>query len=90
MKLGKDVGLGPGHIVLAGDPAPLSQKGAEPPQLSANICCGQMAGWNKMPPGREVRLSPSDIVLDGHRAPSPAKGGRSPQIFGPCLLWPNG
>ena len=31
MKLGKQVGLGPGHIVLDWDPAPLSQRGAEPP-----------------------------------------------------------
>ena len=31
MKLGTQVGLGPGHIVLDGDPAPLAKKGAEPP-----------------------------------------------------------
>jgi len=31
MALGTEVGLGPGHIVVAGDPAPLLQKGAEPP-----------------------------------------------------------
>ena len=31
MKLGMEVGLGPGHIVLHGDPAPLPQKGAESP-----------------------------------------------------------
>jgi len=30
MALGMDVGLGPGHIVLDGDPAPLPKKGAEP------------------------------------------------------------
>ena len=41
-KLGMQVGLGPGHIVLDGDPAPLSQKGHSP-QFSAHICCGQMA-----------------------------------------------
>ena len=29
MALGMDVGLGPGHIVLDGDPAPLSKNGAE-------------------------------------------------------------
>jgi len=28
---GMEVGLVPGHIVLDGDPAPLSKKGAEPP-----------------------------------------------------------
>jgi len=33
MKLGMQLGLGPGHIVLDGDPAPLSQLGAEPPNF---------------------------------------------------------
>ena len=32
MKLGMQVGLGPGHIVLDGDPAPLP-KGAQPPSI---------------------------------------------------------
>jgi len=31
MPLGMEVGLGPGHIVLDGDPAPLPRKGAESP-----------------------------------------------------------
>jgi len=31
MKLGIEVGLGPGHIVLDGDPAPLHQRGTAPP-----------------------------------------------------------
>jgi len=31
MPLGMEVGLGPGDFVLDGDPAPLPQKGAEPP-----------------------------------------------------------
>jgi len=39
------------------------------PQFLAYICCGQMAGWIKMPLGREIGLSPSDIVLDGDPAP---------------------
>jgi len=30
MELGMEVGLGPGHIVLDGDPATLLKKGAEP------------------------------------------------------------
>ena len=41
MKLGMQVGLVPGHIVLDGDPAPLP-KWAQP-QLLAQIRCGQMA-----------------------------------------------
>jgi len=31
MKLGTQVGLGPGHLVLDGDPAPLPKNGAQPP-----------------------------------------------------------
>jgi len=31
MKRGVQVGLGPGHIVLDGDPAPPPEKGGEPP-----------------------------------------------------------
>ena len=33
MALGMEVGLGPGHIVLDGDPATIPQKGAEPPNI---------------------------------------------------------
>ena len=42
MPLGVEVCLGPGHIVLDVDPAPLPKKG-ESPQFSAHVCCGQMA-----------------------------------------------
>ena len=49
MKLGMQVGLGPGHIVLDGDRAP-PPKGHSP-QFSAHICCVQMAGWIMMPLG---------------------------------------
>ena len=47
-KLGMHVGLGPGHIVLDGDPATPPPKGGGT-QFSAHICCGQMAAWIKMP-----------------------------------------
>jgi len=77
------------HRVRWGPSAP-SPKGHSPlPQFSAYICCGQMAGWIKMPPSRELGLDPSNIVLDGDLAPPPQKGALRP-IFGPCLLWPNG
>jgi len=70
MPLGMVVGLGPGHIVLDGDPAPLPKKGGSP-QFSAHVYCGQTAGWIKMPLGMEVDFDPSDIVLDGDPAPPP-------------------
>jgi len=69
--LAHSVGLGPGHIALDEDPAALPQ--GHSPQFSAHICCGQMAGWIKMPLGMEVGLGPGHIVLDGDPA-SPKKG----------------
>ena len=88
MKLGLQLGLGPGHIVLDGDPASLSQRGTAT-QYSAHICCGQMAGWIKMQLCMVVGLGPGDFVLHGNPAPLPEKGAEPP-IFGPFLLWPNG
>jgi len=79
MKLGTQVGLGPGHIELDGDQLPLSQRGTAP-QFSAHICCGQMAGWIKVPLGRELGLGPSDIVLDGEPASPPPKRGQTPNF----------
>jgi len=66
MKLSMQVALGPDHIVLDGDPAPLPKKGAGPP-IFVHVCCGQMAAWIKMPLGMEVGLGPGDFVLDGDR-----------------------
>jgi len=83
MKLGMQVGLGSGHIVLDGDPAAPPQRGTAPPQFSAHICCGQMAAWIKMSLGMELALGPGDFVLDGDPAlPSP-KGSRAlpPNFF---------
>jgi len=58
-----EVGLGPGDFVLDGDP--LAQKGAEHPQFSAHVYCGQTAGWIKMSLGMEASLGSGDVVLDG-------------------------
>jgi len=85
------VGLGPGDIVLDGDPALLFKKGGAAPQLSAHVHCGQTAGWIKMLLGMEVSLGPGHIVLCGDpNLPPPKKKVAQPPIFGPCLLWPNG
>ena len=78
MKLGVQVGIGPGHTVLDGDPDPPPTKGHSLP-ISAHICCGQMVAWIKMPHGMEVGLGPGDFVLDGDRAPL-SKRGRAPQF----------
>jgi len=68
MKLGTQVGLGSGHIVLDGDGG-LPQKRGTPP-IFGRIRCGQMARWIKMPLGMEVGLGPGDFVLDGDPAPA--------------------
>ena len=88
MKLGKRVGLGPGHIVLDGNPAPAPQRRLAL-QFSAHICYRKMAGLIKVLLGMEIGLGQGDIVLDGDPAPPPPKGGRAP-IFDPCPFWPNG
>ena len=56
MKLGMVVRLGPGHIVLDGNPAPPPPKKRHRPQFSAHVRCGQTTGWIKMPLGVEVAL----------------------------------
>jgi len=79
---GMYVGLGPGHIVLDGDPAH-PPKGAQPP-FSAHVCCGHTAGWIKMPLGRyyvgrprprrhgvRVRCEPSSSSPKMGRSPLP-------------------
>jgi len=73
MKLGMQVGLGPGHTLLDGNPAPLP-KGTQPPifgpyQLRPNGCMHQDVTWYM-----ELGLCPGDFVLDGDRAPPPQKG----------------
>ena len=80
MKLGMQVCLGPGHILLDGDPAPPSQKAGTTAQFSAHFYCVQTAGCIKMPLGTEVGLGPGHIVLDGDAAPppSPRKRGTTP------------
>ena len=41
MPFGMEVGLGPGDIVLDGDPALPTRKGIQQPPLSAHVYCGQ-------------------------------------------------
>ena len=81
------VGLGPGHIVLGGDPASPPQRGRAPPFL-AHICCGRIAGWIEIPLGMEVGLGTGDFVLDGDPAPLPKRGAEPPPLgnFRPMFI----
>jgi len=76
--------LGPGHIVLDGDPVP--PKRGHSPQFSAHVSCGETAGWIKMPLGTEVNLGPGDIVLHGDSAPLPQKRGTALHNFRPMSI----
>jgi len=73
------VSLGPATL-LDGDPAPPPPK-AHSPQFSAHICCGQMAGWFKMPRGREVDLGPGDLSMWQQSSPSQKKGRTAPNFW---------
>ena len=84
MKLGVRVILGPGHIVLDGDPAPPLPKGHSPPFFGPYLF-GQMAAWIMMPLGMEIGLGPGDFVLDGDPAPLPKKGAEPPN-FRPMFI----
>ena len=86
MKLDKQVGIGPGHIVLDGDPAAPPQRGTASPQFSANIGCGQMASWIKMPLGTNVGLGPGRIVLHGDLARCSPRERAQPPIFGMSIV----
>jgi len=69
----------PRRLCFRWGPSPLPKKGHSP-QFSANVRCGQMAGWTMMQTlcSMETQLPPEK------RAHQP------PLNFGPCLLWPNG
>jgi len=72
MKLGMQAVLGPGHIVLHGDPAPLPQKGMEPPNFGR--CLLWPNGWiDQDATWYGGGLWPSNVVLDGDPAALPKR-----------------
>jgi len=79
MKLGTHAGLGPGHIVLDGDPS-LLPKGAQPPifgpyLLRPNGCMDQNPTWYG------GRTRPRRLCLGwGHRSPPQKGGGALPKF----------
>jgi len=82
MALSTKVGVGPGDVVVDGDPA--SRQKGHSTQFSTRVCCGQTAGLIKMPLDMEVGRSPGHIVL--HVPQLPPRGHSLP-VFGPCLLY---
>jgi len=61
MPLGMEVSLGPGDFVLDWEPSSPPLKGTQP-QFSANVYCGQTAGWIKIPLGTVIGVGLGDIV----------------------------
>ena len=79
MKLGMEVGLGPSHIVLDGDPA-LQKNGTQPPPPIFGPCLLWPNGWIH----QDANLyggsfGPGDNVLDGD--PALPKKEPSPQFL---------
>ena len=87
MALGMELGLGPGHIMLDGDLAPIPKRG-QSPQIFGPLLLWPN-GCIRIPLGTEVGPSLRHTVLDRDIAPPPLKG-HSPPIFGQCPLWSNG
>jgi len=86
MKLGKQVGLGPGHIALGGYPAPLPQRAQPhtifgPYLLRPNGCMDQDATWYGVMP-QPWRL----CVRWGPRSTLPKKGAEPLHNFRPISI----
>jgi len=89
-----EVGPGLRDIVLDGYPALPPLKGYSP-QFTANVCCGQKAGWTKMPLGMTVDLVSGDFVFDWDPSTLRKKGTPTPTQFlahvycGLTVVWIN-
>jgi len=79
MPLGVEVGLGPGHIVFDGDPAPPPKRGTATPIFGPCIVAKRQNGWIQDATWYEVELSQGEIVLHGDPAP-PIRGHISPHF----------
>jgi len=89
MPLCTEVGLGPDDIVLDGDPAPLSQKWAEPPLPIFGPFLLWPNGWmHQDTTWYGGRIQPRRLCVRWGPNPPPQKGAEPP-IFFPRLLWPN-
>ena len=64
MKLGMQIGIGPGHIVLDEDPAPPPQRGTAPPPnfRPISVAAKWLDGSRCHLDGMEVGLGPGDCV----------------------------
>ena len=96
MKLGTELGLDTGHIVLDGDPAPPQKregKGARPLPPIFGPCLFWPNGWmDQDATWYQGRPWPRRHCVRWDPAPSPQKGGTATPIFRPRVVakWLNG
>jgi len=76
MKLGMEVGLGPGDIVLDGDPAPIPKRGTAPNLWPMSVVAKRLdeskfhlVGRLALPRRHRVRWGPSSCPKKGHSSP---------------------
>ena len=75
MKLGMQVGLGPGHIVLGGDPASRSQRGIAPNIRHISVAAKWLHGMDQHATRHRARPRPRRLCVRwGSRSPSPKRG----------------
>ena len=73
------------RCVLDGDSAPPPLK-EHSPQFSANVRCGQTAGWTKMSIGMEVGLAQATLCSIGTQLPREKNGTPTPPNFWPMSI----
>jgi len=89
IKVGMPIGLGPGHIVLDGDSAPLPQSGTAPNFRPISVVAKWLDGSRSHLVWREASAQ-ATLCQIGTQLLLPTKGTQPlPLIFGPCLLWLN-
>ena len=87
MCLGTEVGLGPGHIVLVGDPVPSKRGAVAPTFLPMSIVAKRLDGSRRHSVlTTEIGLGSGHIALDGDHLPPPWKGAQQPLLFAPSVV----
>jgi len=93
IKLGKRVGLGPAHIVLDGDPAPLFQRGRAPNFRPKSVVrCALPPFWEWGPSSSPQKRGPPIIGLcllrpNGSMDQDAAWYGGRPRLRRHCVRW---
>jgi len=90
MKLGTQVGLDPGHIVLDWDPAPLPQRDTASPNFRRISVAAKWLHGSRCYLVWSYVSAQATWCKMGTLVPVPKRGRSLPKFFGPSVLWPNG